>query len=82
MAVRRKRKDIRSLFLSRMAFMSSNPVFVAIDTTDLEYARALAARLKPHVGGIKLGLEFFAAHGPAGLLMNLGVHQAVPVVAG
>ena len=47
----------------------NNPVFVAIDTTDLEYARALAALLKPHVGGVKLGLEFFCAHGPDGVRM-------------
>jgi orotidine-5'-phosphate decarboxylase len=47
----------------------NNPVFVAIDTTDLEYARALAALLKPHVGGVKLGLEFFSAHGPEGVRM-------------
>jgi orotidine-5'-phosphate decarboxylase len=43
----------------------SNPVFVALDTTDLEHAKALAARLKPHIGGLKLGLEFFSAHGPS-----------------
>jgi len=75
-----------------MAFMSSNPVFVAIDTTDLEYARALAARLKPHVGGIKLGLEFFAAHGPAGvrafsdiglpIFLDLKFHDIPNTVAG
>ena len=47
----------------------NNPVFVAIDTTDLEYARALAALLKPHVGGVKLGLEFFSAHGPKSVRM-------------
>ncbi|MGH6828713.1 MAG: orotidine 5'-phosphate decarboxylase / HUMPS family protein, partial [Rhizomicrobium sp.] len=47
--------------------MRSNPVFVALDTTDLENALALACRLKPHVGGLKLGLEFFSAHGPNGV---------------
>ncbi|MBN9545910.1 MAG: orotidine-5'-phosphate decarboxylase [Alphaproteobacteria bacterium] len=72
--------------------MSSNPVFVAIDTTDLEYARALAARLKPHVGGIKLGLEFFSAHGPAGvrafaeiglpIFLDLKFHDIPNTVAG
>jgi orotidine-5'-phosphate decarboxylase len=45
----------------------SNPVFVALDTTDLNHARDLAQRLKPHVGGLKLGLEFFSAHGPDGV---------------
>lgn len=40
------------------------PIFVALDTTDLERARAIAARVKNHVGGLKLGLEFFCANGP------------------
>lgn len=45
----------------------ANRVFVAIDTPDLERARALAWRVCDHVGGIKLGLEFFCANGPAGV---------------
>ena len=45
----------------------SNPVFVAIDTPDLAPAQALAKAVAPHVGGLKLGLEFFAANGPAGV---------------
>ena len=44
-----------------------NPVFVAIDTAELRLARKLVAAVRPHVGGIKLGLQFFAAHGPAGV---------------
>ena len=69
-----------------------NPVFVAIDTTDLEYARALAARLKPHIGGAKLGLEFFCAHGPDGvrafadlglpIFLDLKFHDIPNTVAG
>ena len=43
------------------------PVFVALDTTDLDEAKRLAERVRHHVGGIKLGLEFFCAHGPAGV---------------
>ena len=43
----------------------SNPVFVAVDTPDVAAARALVAAVAPHVGGVKLGLEFFCAHGPA-----------------
>jgi len=42
-------------------------VFVALDTPDLARARALAARVRTHVGGLKLGLEFFCAHGQAGV---------------
>ena len=41
-------------------------LIAAIDTADLERARALAAALRSHCGMIKLGLEFYLAHGPAG----------------
>ena len=47
--------------------MSANPVFVALDTPDIEYALNLASRVAPHVGGLKLGLEFLAANGPEGI---------------
>jgi orotidine-5'-phosphate decarboxylase len=46
---------------------SSNPVFVALDTTDRGKAADLARRLLGHVGGFKLGLEYFVAHGPEGM---------------
>lgn len=45
----------------------SNPVFCALDTTEVSAAAALAASLKGNIGGIKLGLEFFSANGPAGI---------------
>ncbi|WP_375248848.1 orotidine-5'-phosphate decarboxylase [Sphingomonas sp.] len=44
-----------------------NRIFVALDTPDLARAKAMAARVRHHVGGIKLGLEFFCANGPAGV---------------
>ncbi|AXJ96650.1 MULTISPECIES: orotidine-5'-phosphate decarboxylase [unclassified Sphingomonas] len=44
-----------------------SPIYVAIDTPDLARAKALASRVRHHVGGIKLGLEFFCAHGQAGV---------------
>jgi len=47
----------------------TNPVYVAIDTPDLRKAQALAQRVRGHVGGIKLGLEFFCANG------HHGVHE-------
>lgn len=72
--------------------MIANPVFVALDTTDLKHARALAARLKTHIGGIKLGLEFFSAHGPDGvrgladldlpIFLDLKFHDIPNTVAG
>ena len=45
----------------------TNPVYVALDTPDLARAQALAVAVRPHVGGLKLGLEFFVANGPAGV---------------
>ena len=44
-----------------------NPIFVAIDTPDLARARTIAKAVSGHAGGLKLGLEFFAANGPAGV---------------
>jgi orotidine-5'-phosphate decarboxylase len=44
-----------------------NPVFVAIDTPDLERAKLLAEEVRADAGGVKLGLEFFSANGPAGV---------------
>ena len=43
------------------------PIFVAIDTPDLERARSVATKVRNHVGGIKLGLEFFCANGRHGV---------------
>ncbi len=45
----------------------ANPVFVALDTPDLAKALALAASVKPYVGGLKIGLEFITANGPEGI---------------
>jgi orotidine-5'-phosphate decarboxylase len=41
-----------------------NPILVALDTADPRAAEGLARRLAGRVGGVKLGLEFFAANGP------------------
>jgi len=43
-----------------------NPICVAIDTPDLERAENLARSLKNHVGMLKIGMEFFYAHGVSG----------------
>src|SRR4051812_22705332 len=45
----------------------TNRIFVALDTPDLERAKAIATRVRNHVGGIKLGLEFFMANGRHGV---------------
>lgn len=48
-----------------------NPVYSSIDTTDLAQAakliQSIAGGPRPAVGGIKLGLEFFLAHGAPGV---------------
>jgi orotidine-5'-phosphate decarboxylase len=45
-----------------------SPIFVAIDTPDLVRAQTIARAVRNVAGGIKLGLEFFAANGPAGVV--------------
>ena len=45
----------------------TSPVYVALDTTDPEQAKRLAERVRHHVGGLKLGLEYYCANGPAGI---------------
>ena len=45
----------------------SNPVFVALDTPDLDRACAIASAVRPYVGGLKIGLEFITANGPDGV---------------
>jgi len=45
----------------------TSPIFVALDTPDLERAKAIAAKVRRHVGGLKLGLEFFCANGRHGV---------------
>ena len=44
----------------------SDRLLCAIDTTDLAAAEGLARGLRGAVGGVKLGQEFFTAHGPEG----------------
>ena len=70
----------------------TNPVFVALDTPSLDRASALARSLKPFVGGVKVGLEFYGANGPAGVrtivssgapvFLDLKLHDIPNTVAG
>lgn len=68
-------------------------VFVALDMPEIEGAKAMAAMVKGLVGGVKLGLEFFMAQGPAGireviaagdlpLFLDLKLHDIPNTVAG
>ncbi len=52
-----------------------SPIFVALDTPDIDRALALAAAVKPSVGGLKIGLEFITALGPEGIsrIVELGL---------
>jgi orotidine-5'-phosphate decarboxylase len=47
----------------------SNPIYLALDVPRLREGIELAQKVKGHVGGIKLGLEFFCAHGAHGVHM-------------
>jgi orotidine-5'-phosphate decarboxylase len=54
-----------------------SPIWVAIDTPDLDRAVTMATRVGRHVGGIKLGLEFFAANGRAGVHEMAKLHLPI-----
>ena len=45
---------------------ASNPLFLALDVSDLDTAVSIAGKLKPHIGGVKLGMEFFYNFGARG----------------
>lgn len=72
--------------------MNHNPLYLALDLPRLDAAEALARRVKDHIGGIKLGLEFFCAHGQHGVLelakiglpifLDLKLHDIPNTVAG
>jgi orotidine-5'-phosphate decarboxylase len=47
----------------------SNPIYLALDLPQLREAKELAGRVRAHIGGVKLGLEFFCAHGAHGVHM-------------
>jgi len=70
----------------------SNPVYLALDLPQLDAAKALASKVKAHIGGVKLGLEFFCAHGHHGVheiahaglpvFLDLKLHDIPNTVAG
>jgi orotidine-5'-phosphate decarboxylase len=72
--------------------VGANPIYVGLDTPDLDHAEALARAVAPHVGGLKLGLEFFMANGPEGvrrmgkiglpLFLDVKLHDIPNTVAG
>ena len=70
----------------------SNPVYLALDVVRINDAVALAKQVKDHIGGVKLGLEFFNAHGAHGvhmvsqlglpIFLDLKLHDIPNTVAG
>ena len=69
------------------------PIFTALDTAEVSHATGLAAKLADSSGGLKLGLEFFCAHGPKGvkevvsasdlpIFLDLKLHDIPNTVAG
>lgn len=69
-----------------------NPIFCALDTTDVDQAVAWARQVKQNVGGVKIGMEFFYANGRAGyeavaaegapIFLDLKLHDIPNTVAG
>ncbi len=72
--------------------LSTNPIFCALDTTDLDQAVSWARALKGYVGGLKVGMEFFYSHGRSGydavaregvpIFLDLKLHDIPNTVAG
>ncbi len=81
-----------SLFAVARVNMYQNPVFCALDTRETAIARDLARQTAPYIGGVKIGLEFFYAHGHAGyrqvaragkpVFLDLKLHDIPNTVAG
>jgi orotidine-5'-phosphate decarboxylase len=57
---------------------AANPIYCAIDTPDIDKAVLLARAIAPHVGGLKLGMEFFYACGPDGV-RRIAADSGLPV---
>jgi orotidine-5'-phosphate decarboxylase len=69
----------------------ANPIICAIDTIDVATAKSLVGSVAPHIGAVKLGLEFFTANGASGvaqvagdlpLFLDLKFHDIPNTVAG
>lgn len=70
----------------------TNPVFCALDTNSVDEAVALAEQIKPSIGGLKVGLEFFLANGAVGyrriadlglpMFLDVKLHDIPNTVAG
>lgn len=55
----------------------SNPIYLALDLPQIEPAKALLNKVKSHIGGVKLGMEFFYHHGHHGV--HEIAHMGIPI---
>lgn len=72
--------------------MNTNPIYLALDFPRLDTALEVAKKAAAHIGGLKLGMEFFYAHGHHGVLevhklglpifLDLKLHDIPNTVAG
>ncbi len=72
--------------------MNTNPIYLALDFPRLETALDVARKAAAHIGGLKLGMEFFYAHGHHGvhevhklglpIFLDLKLHDIPNTVAG
>ncbi|MEQ8319860.1 MAG: orotidine-5'-phosphate decarboxylase [Rhodospirillales bacterium] len=75
-----------------MSLSPTDRIYVALDTPDVNKAVSIAESLVGHVGGVKLGMEFYYANGPEGaravnavgmpLFLDLKFHDIPNTVAG
>lgn len=86
-----EKSRLQQVLLPVITLFMTNPLLVAIDTTDTTRASQLVREVAPHVGGIKLGLEFFTANGIEGVrkvagdvpvFLDLKFHDIPNTVAG
>ena len=71
---------------------AADRIFVALDFADMEEVHSMIGKLSGHVGGFKLGLEFFVSNGPEkvkfladsglNLFLDLKFHDIPNTVAG
>jgi orotidine-5'-phosphate decarboxylase len=83
--------SISSVYWRFRRHTTVNPLVVALDTADLARLERLAVAVGPHAGHLKVGLEAFAAHGPAAariasehgaVFCDLKLHDIPNTVAG
>jgi len=57
--------------------MTASPVVFALDLSSVDEARAMAARVAPAIGMVKIGLELFIEGGPAAVAIGAEIDRPV-----